>query len=226
MSTDPPVSARGTWGGSAMQQAGAHTMSADPPVATPTAAANDRLADLIARVALRDRRAFRQLYECTSRFLFSLVVQRLNNRAKAEDVLQDAFVEVWQKAANFSPALGKPMTWLITIVNNRTIDEVRRQRREGSVLMQRDAPADEEHEAVPDEGVLADSLRDYFGSDVMARLQTCLEQLPADQRRAITDIRVHGMTIDEAASHYGVPRQTAAAWVRRGIERLARCMKP
>ena len=180
---------------------------------------------LIARSALRDHDAFRELYQRTSGFLFRLAMQRLREKTRAEEVLQDAFVEIWHKAGTYSPSLSKPMTWLMMIVNNRAIDEVRRRARESSIrVFENEDGANRRDESHQDSGPVH-AFRDYFGSDVIARLEACLEALTCDQRKAITDIRVSGMTIDEAAARYGVPRQTAASWLRRGIQRLAECMQ-
>jgi RNA polymerase sigma-70 factor (ECF subfamily) len=152
-------------------------------------------------------------------------MQRLRERARAEEVLQDAYVEIWHKVGTYSPSLSKPMTWLMMIVNNRAIDEVRRRAREDRVRVFEDEDtANRRYESHQDSGSMH-GFRDYFGSDVIARLETCLKGLTGDQRKAIMDIRVNGMTIEETAARYGVPRQTAAAWLRRGIQRLAECMQ-
>src|SRR5690242_5732401 len=105
----------------------------DSAGSTRDTSASEHLVQLIAKSALRDHDAFRDLYQRTSGLLFRLVMQRLRETARAEDVLQDAFVEIWNKAGTYSPSLSKPMTWLMMIVNNRAIDEVRRRAREGRI---------------------------------------------------------------------------------------------
>jgi RNA polymerase sigma-70 factor, ECF subfamily len=198
----------------------AHTET--PP--TPEQAASKRLGALIARSALKDRAAFQELYRCTSRLLFNIALQRLRDQASAEEVLQDAFLEIWNKAGTYCPSAGKPMTWLITIVDNRSIDLVRRRTREGQLILRgEDALSDAERFGC-NMAMAFDAFRDCFGADVMRRLQDCFQRLSVNQRRAITRIRIYGMTIDEAAVVFQVPRQTAAAWVRRGLERLSGCM--
>jgi len=186
-------------------------------------AASERLAYLIGRVAMRDRAAFKELYDLTHRFLFRVAIGHLKNTNRAEDVLQESFMEAWQKAATYSATISKPMTWLITIVSRRSIDEYRRLVREGRVI---DPVAVDDPETDRDVAVVfPDSIRELFGADVMNRLERCFEQLSVDQRRAIRDIRVHGMTYDEAARIYKLPRQTVASWVRRGIATLTGCMQ-
>jgi RNA polymerase sigma-70 factor (ECF subfamily) len=69
--------------------------------------------------ALGDRKAFRVLYDATSPSLFGIAVRILNRRDRAEDAIQDAFVNVWQRASSYSAVVSQPMTWLTAIVRNR-----------------------------------------------------------------------------------------------------------
>src|SRR5262245_52791761 len=69
-------------------------------------------ADLLRRTAAGDTEAFSQLYERTSRVLFALARQILQNDTAAEDLLQDVYVQVWNRAGSFDESLGRPMTWL------------------------------------------------------------------------------------------------------------------
>jgi len=187
------------------------------------AAASERLTYLIGRVAMQDRAAFKEMYGLTSHFLFRVAIRHLRDAERAEDVLQESFMEAWQKAPTYSAALSKPMTWLMTIVARRSIDEYRRQVREGQAI--KPASIDDPETGWDISVVFPDSVRELFGSDVMERLERCFAQLSVDQRRAIQDIRVHGMTYDEAARFYKLPRQTVASWVRRGIQSLTGCMQ-
>src|SRR5689334_24705171 len=83
------------------------------------------LAKLIARVALRDQAAFRELYRLTASRLLAVSMRMLRDQARAEDVLQEAFIGVWRTADRFAIEKSQPMTWLINIVRNRTIDALR-----------------------------------------------------------------------------------------------------
>lgn len=184
---------------------------------------NERLAYLLGRVALRDRAAFKELYDLTNRYLFRVALRRVNSRERAEDVLQEAYLEVWRKGANFSAGTSRAMTWLITIVDARAIDVHRRTARDYRFVVAADLE-DEQLEAHLSPQVEVESFRDNFGMDVSARLTECFRRLSREQRLAIVGIRIRGMTIDEAARCFRVPRQTAAAWVRRGIQRLSECL--
>lgn len=94
------------------------------------------LATLVARVALGDSAAYRRLYNVTSAKLFAVAIRILRDRSRVEEVLQDAFVNVWNSAVSDKAELASPMTWLLTIVRNRSLDYVRRvDRREVSPVV-------------------------------------------------------------------------------------------
>jgi RNA polymerase sigma-70 factor (ECF subfamily) len=73
------------------------------------------LQQLLARVALGDRVAFRRLYDATAPSLFGVALRIVRHRDRAEEVLQDAFVNAWNRAAGYQAALSQPMTWLTAI---------------------------------------------------------------------------------------------------------------
>lgn len=80
---------------------------------------------LLARIALGDTQAFERLYRATSAHLLGVAYGVLGERERAEDVLQEAYFNVWHAAGSYQAALAKPMTWLINIVRNKAIDRVR-----------------------------------------------------------------------------------------------------
>src|SRR4051812_4292717 len=98
------------------------------PEATPAT-----LADLLARSALKDRRAFAKLYEATRSKLFAVSLRIVRERPLAEEVLQDSFVSIWNHAGDYAQAKSAPMTWMTAIVRNRSLDIVRRSREEPDV---------------------------------------------------------------------------------------------
>lgn len=170
--------------------------------ATETAAAN--LSALINATAAGDRRAFRSLYDATSRRLFGIALAILKNRAAAEEVLQDAYVRVWTEARRYDAERGPVLPWLSRIVQNLAIDYLRRHRRP--------------HEDIADQ---AETLveRDLHLDD-RTDLGRGMSRLRADHRQALTLAFVHGYTHEELAEHLGVPLGTAKSRVRRGLEQL------
>src|SRR3954466_803204 len=93
-------------------------------MSTASLESND-LKQLLARVALGDRTAFRRLYDATAPALLGVALRIVRQRERAEEVLQDAFVNAWNRAAGYQAALSQPMTWLTAIVRNRALDELR-----------------------------------------------------------------------------------------------------
>jgi RNA polymerase sigma-70 factor (ECF subfamily) len=185
-----------------------------------------RLEQLIARVALRDQAAFRQLYDATVRTLLAIVVRLLRDSSWAEEVIQEAYVSIWHSAANYSPAKSRPMTWLMTIARNRAMDALRGTTSDRAHVVRVAGTDDETEAALPDiaddsAGPL-DRLMQKIDS---AQLRQCLQGLEASQRQAIALAFYDGLTHSELAAHMRQPLGTVKAWVRRGMERLQRCLE-
>lgn len=185
--------------------------------------ASARLARLIQAVAQLDRQAFRELYDATSSYLMGVAFTVLGQRELAEEVLQDAYVKVWNHAESYDPALAAPMTWLISIVRHRAID-VRRARlaESGCVVRVGEEQFEQLAESTGDSG--ADVLQLLQRQAAEMGIRSCLSTLSAEQRQAVALVIYRGMAHAEIASLCGVPLSTAKAWVRRGLARLAECV--
>jgi RNA polymerase sigma factor (sigma-70 family) len=171
---------------------------------------------LLGRIALRDRRAFQDLYGLTAPKLLGVALRILRDRARAEDVLQEVYLRVWDKAGSFDPAAGRPMTWLITIARNRAID-VARQRREASIQEddeERDRLAD-----VPDPRVGGDAY------EIAEELRRCLDRLDAMQRRCILEAYHDGYSREELALRFDRPVNTIKTWLHRSANVLRSCLE-
>lgn len=179
------------------------------------------LAQLLARVALHDRRAFMQLYDATHRHLFALAVRLMGNPQAAEDVLQDAFLRVWHNAGQYNASVAKPMTWLINVVRNRAIDVLR----SGRTARESTQPLDDElaedlhdmHSATPES--------DLNKSLLKSRVGRCMVSLNGQQRQAIALTYFQGWQHQQIAESMSVPLSTAKSWVRRGLNQLKACLE-
>ena len=175
---------------------------------------------LLARTALSDQAAFAELYRLTSSHLYAVALRILRERAAAEDILQEAFVSVWNHAGTFNAAKAQPQTWLTSIVRNRCLDELRRRKPE-TVPMTRDDDEPEMEFAdagpTPVEMLLA-------GADVH-QVRECIDALAGDQKQAIALAFFQGLSHGELAEHLRQPLGTVKSWVRRGLERLKKCLE-
>lgn len=181
---------------------------------------NQELARLLSRVAMRDQAAFRALYQATSAHLLGLAYGILERRDRAEDVLQEAFMNVWNGASGYNPAVATPMTWLINIVRNKAIDKLRvgKAERASTVAL------DDEAYAVADEAE-REPQRLIQASLERAKVNICMAQLGSAQRQALALAYYKGLVHTEIASALDAPLGTVKAWVRRGMDRLRLCLE-
>lgn len=176
----------------------------------------DELADAIGQVALGDRAAFRQVYEATSAKLLGVSLRILGDRQLAEDVLQETYVTVWNRAAVFDASRASPITWLATIARNRSIDRLR-----SSARARPSASIDAASEVV-DDAPLATELLER--SQDAARLHACMDELEERTRRSIRAAFFDGETYETLAVREGAPLGTMKSWIRRGLARLRGCL--
>ena len=176
---------------------------------------------LLSRVALGDRKAFRALYDATSPSLFGVAIRILNRRDRAEDVIQDAFVNVWQRASSYSDVVSRPMTWLTAIVRNRALDMLRSESaRPAESLNDEDngevhEPADERPDPL---GLLERAVDEV-------RIRDCLDDIQGPQRQCLALAYYHGLSHSEMAAHLGSPIGSVKVWLRRGLEKIRRCLE-
>ncbi|GAA5166116.1 sigma-70 family RNA polymerase sigma factor [Viridibacterium curvum] len=179
------------------------------------------LAEQLARVALGDRAAFRRVYELSSAHLFGVALRILNRRDLAEEVLQESFVSVWHKAGDYQASMAAPMTWLISVVRNRALDLVRSaaQRHETAL------PQDEDGRELDIEDGKGDLL-DMLGEATEAlSVRGCMDALDAPHRQSLALAYYHGLSHSEVAEQMAAPLGSVKAWVRRGLDRLKRCLE-
>ena len=177
-----------------------------------------QLVAALARVAGGDRAALQIVYQDTSAKLFGVCLRILNDRSEAEDVLQEVYVTVWRKAASFDPARASPITWLVAIARNRSIDRLR-----ATAGGRRMDPIDDAAQAVRDPAAAAVELVE--AAQESSRLSLCLEQLESRQSIAIRSAFLDGNTYEELAERMKVPLGTMKSWIRRGLLKLRDCLE-
>ena len=175
------------------------------------------LAELLAATAAKDEEAFGALYEATSARIFAVVLRIVTRRDWAEEVLQEVYITIWERADAYRPEKGAPMAWLTTIGRNRALDRLRRRRNEVPLEVI------EGTESCVDP---APSPLDWSIAGAEARrLKACLDALEARQRDSILMAMVEGYTHSELASRFDCPLGTVKSWIRRGLQRLKVCLE-
>lgn len=175
----------------------------------------EELARLMERVAGGDRQAFGRLYAHTAPRIYSVILRILRDEASADEVLQDVFVRVWQRAGSYNAGKARVTTWLTTIARNRALDVIRGRR--GDVVTGLDLSLFEDERSP---GPAQDAQR--TGS--ARALTLCLEELEESQRRSVLMAFYEGMTHSELAEALKKPLGTVKSWVRRGLMQLKDCL--
>ncbi|MFS8063202.1 MAG: sigma-70 family RNA polymerase sigma factor [Luteimonas sp.] len=164
-----------------------------------------------------DRGAFEALYRATSSMLLGVCMRVLSDRAEAEDVLQEVYVTVWGKAAQFDAGRARATTWLGTIARHRAIDRLR-----ALPAPATRAPVDA-FETAPDPGPSPAANAEAANDRV--RLDTCLEQLEPRRQVLIRTAYFEGATYEELAHRSGSPLGSVKSWIRRGLLQLRECLQ-
>ena len=177
--------------------------------------------DLLARVAKRERAAFEQLYDRYKNILYATAMKFLKEDADAQDVVQDVFIQIWDKAKLYDPAKGKPLTWALTMTRNRSIDRIRAIQRRTRL---RD---DFEKETVVDESAsLREALSGVDASEKSQILRDAVGRLSPEQKKVIELAFFGGLTQSEVADRLGEPLGTVKARARRGLMKLKEILGP
>ena len=167
--------------------------------------------ELLMAVAKGDTNAFSCFYDRLSGTLFSVALSILRDPAQAEDVLQEVFFQIWERAAHFDPALGKPLSWAVAMTRNKSIDRLRGSQRRQKAMEQMT-------QELPDEGFGAESAG--VGGESAGLVRASLQKLPEDQRKAIEMAFFLGLSHGEIAEKLAAPLGTIKARIRRGMIQL------
>lgn len=170
---------------------------------------------LLKRVAGGDERAFSELYDRFSTPLFSLMRQMLDDAHDAEDLLQDGFVNLWEKAANFDPAKGKAFSWAVMIFRNKAIDRLRARGRRARLAEHAAAESGLWHgDSAPGADAAANA------QDRASLVRRALLSLPSEQRKHVELAFMKGLTHHDISESLGLPLGTVKTNIRRGLLRL------
>lgn len=177
--------------------------------------AQEKLEKLLLAAANGDTSAFRALYDATSAKLFAVAVRILKRADLAEDVVQDAYLKIWDAASNYSPQLGSPIGWMVAITRNRAIDVLRKR---VEVAAEDESDGGERADDAPDPFALTAQSHD------LKALLGCMKKLGAEQQKSLLMAYYYGYTHDEIASRMKKPVGTIKSWIRRSLARVQECL--
>ncbi|HSL71775.1 MAG TPA: sigma-70 family RNA polymerase sigma factor [Longimicrobiales bacterium] len=181
--------------------------------------------DLVAGIAAGDERALALLYDRFGSLAYSLAYQILGNAADAEEVVADAFVQVWSSAATFDPARASVGAWLSMITRTRALDRLRSvQRRTRLIDRAANESAEPERTAVPLSSVGPEPDRQAEQADLRTRVTLCLAELPAAQRRVLELAYFAGLSHSEIAAAINEPLGTVKTRVRAAMTKLRQAL--
>jgi RNA polymerase sigma-70 factor, ECF subfamily len=175
---------------------------------------------LLGRIAQRDHAALSELYDATATPLFSVALRIVHDPSDAEEVLQDVFVQIWEKAPTFDRRLGSAFSWVLSITRHRAIDRLRSKQRKARLVEQLVEAGDAEipAAALPDAGSL--------DAEQAALVRSAMTTLPKDQRQAIELAFFAGLSHPEIAKTIDQPLGTIKARIRRGLLKMRESLEP
>lgn len=179
-----------------------------------SASAQDHAA-LLTACGRGDRAALRAIYEREAATMIGVAQRIVKRRELAEEIVHDAFVQIWRHAARYDPALGSGRGWMFAIVRNRAINALRDTAREQTAPEEQIAAAiDSNHEGEKAFDRLAEG----------SALRRCLERLDPRRRAGVLLAYVEGLSHGEIAAKLGVPLGTAKSWITRSLAQLRECL--
>ncbi|TQV71176.1 sigma-70 family RNA polymerase sigma factor [Exilibacterium tricleocarpae] len=185
---------------------------------------NDELTDLIARCAIRDQAALKRLYDTTSAFLNRVAFKIVGSEELSNDVLQEAFIQIWNNAAQYRPDIAKPLTWMTSIVRYRAIDKLGHEKKHRDPVDPGYDLDDLDSENLgtttaggsPESCAIMHQERGY--------LLECLDTLSEQIAESFKLAYLQGFSREDIASQFDTNTNTVKSWLRRGVERLKRCL--
>jgi RNA polymerase sigma-70 factor (ECF subfamily) len=171
-------------------------------------------AQILERVSRRDRQAFSQFYDRYSGVLYSTVLRVLNNPDEAAEVLQEVFLQIWDKASTYDASLGKPFNWALTLARNKAIDRLRLLKRRYSFIEEITHEMEEQTQG------FSVGQTEVVSQEEAALIRSAVATLPLEQRQAIEMAFLGGLTQIEIATALDQPLGTIKARIRRGMLKL------
>lgn len=191
------------------------TVGSETPGLPPAETLSAGAADLLVRVARRDEAAFAQLYKLMEAKLHGVIARIVPRGDLSGELLQETFVRIWERAADFDPSKGSAIGWMATIARNRTLDEVRRVR---------PASLEDMPEGFEPAAEDVDPFAAREKSEQFVALLACLKTLDEEKRQAVLLAYYRGMSREAISRRMGKPVPTVKTWLRRSLQQLRDCL--
>ena len=178
---------------------------------------NDILTNLLARCAIKDQNALKELYSRIGGYLNSVAYRIVQDSETSNEVLQEAFIQIWQNASNYRADQAKALTWMTSIVRYRAIDRKEKEKKHSTKTL------DDEHlelEASPNE--CPEQMAVYC--QVSNQLADCMNQLDEKIKKCIELAYLYGLSREEIAAHKNTTVNTIKSWLHRGAKTLKECL--
>ncbi len=179
---------------------------------------NEELTDLIARCAIKDQNALKQVYEKTSPFLNHVAFKILRSEELSNEVLQEAFIQIWNKAGEYRPHIAKPLTWMTSIVRYRALDKLSVEKKHWDNLD--DSSDTDTLEFDLAEGPEVSTILQQEQTFLVECLQTLNDRMNESFRLAY----LHGHSREDIAEKFQTNANTVKSWLRRGVEKIKKCI--
>lgn len=179
-----------------------------------------RLTQLIERVATKDADALRELYDVTSSKLYAVAMRVVGNTELAEDVLQEAYLNIWRIAADYRASLSPPMAWMGVVVRSRALDFLRKRKVERALA----GPEMDDTLTAALDSNTPSPMDTSIASEQAWALHECLRKIEAKPREVLTMAYFRDLSHGELAEQLRLPLGTVKTWIRRSIEQLRSCM--
>jgi RNA polymerase sigma-70 factor (ECF subfamily) len=172
----------------------------------------DEVDRLLLQAARGDRDAFAALYDATAPLVYGVALRVVRDPARAEEITQEAYLDVWRHAAKYIAASGSARSWIVTIAHRRAVDVVRSEEASRRRMEEIGHRVDIPHDMVAERAEIADE---------SSRLHHALDALSAEQRRAVELAYFDGLTYREVADRVGAPVGTIKSRMHSALKQLA-----
>lgn len=185
---------------------------------------DDNATALLSRVARGDRAAFAALHRAAAPKLAGVLTRMLRDRAEVEDALQEVFVRVWERAAQFDAQRGAGLAWLIAVARNHALDRLRaRPEARGMRRAEPDPDGADPLEHLTDEAPGPEAT--MLARAELGRLGACLGELEPGKAGLVRAAYLDGASYQDLADRTGAPLNTIRTWLRRSLIRLRECLE-